>query len=185
MDTGMVFAIIFAALFIGYLLVFASGSIADFFCFTSKADTLRAVNDLKTTVEGIYAKSRGTTVPFSLNIPSDSKVCFFDTVYWGKNEQHYTRDRYWTGPEDSEYIELQLGDELSSYYGSNVWIYHCGGNRGFTITRLKPLEGSAVHSLDDLEPGDENGHRGNFCAPPGTELILKNAGNVVLVYIAD
>lgn len=178
----MLFAMIFAILFIGFLFAYAVPQIQNLFCLTEKAQTLKAVKDLKDRAEGLYTKAEGSSDIFRLSIPSRSKVCFFHPEHWRGNDNHYTRDRYWE-PEKDPYVLGQLdidpADPVPTQYsGSNVWVFSCDGTRGYTINKLLPCESSQTNI--DLSTTD-----GNFCAPPGSELYFINEGTYMTVQINE
>ena len=164
----MVIAIVFAVIFIGFLLGFGFEQIQNFFCLSEKANTLRVVNELKNRAEGLYTKAQGSSDLFDLRIPGGAKVCFF---FAGDDSAHYlyNQDYNWV---PTPTIKLLISDPLSSQHDSNVWIFHCGGNMGFKIDHLEPNEGP-------------EGNKGAFCVPVGQELWLENKGTHVSIELNE
>ena len=164
----MVIAIVFAIIFIGFLLGFGFEQIQNFFCMSEKANTLRVVNELKNRAESLYTKAQGSTDLFDLRMPGNSKVCFF---FAGIETPHYVFNRDYSWVPD-EHVQLLISDPLSSQHDSNVWIYYCGGSIGFEINHLEPNVGPP-------------GNKGAFCVPASQELWLENKGTHVSIELNE
>ena len=117
MDVGLVFGIIFAVIVIGALFVYGFDLIGGFFCTGNDAQTLKAVKNLETSVKDIYTLSEGSTTPFKLYLPGDSRICFINP-----DDPNPNRARGWDP--DSTLIEL-LTTPRTSFYKSNLWIEKC------------------------------------------------------------
>ncbi len=146
MSVGMVFALIFTVIVIFFVLLFGSGIINNIFCFGNNAQMKKSLEDIQDIVENrIYPKSQGSSETYKLNVPGDIKFCFINP----------------SNPEDNlagDWVPERIYQNLIKEHGYNVWIYMCGGQKGYTIKHLF------------ISPDK------NFCAKSGDTLYIENQG---------
>jgi len=154
MDTGMVFAIIFTVIIIGFVLAIGIGQIQDFFCLGSNAQTNKAVMDIESVVEEVYVLARGSSKTYTLSLPADSKICFVAE----DPSPHPYLDTTKTWNPDKIILDEVFRNPNSPQYGSNLWIYHCGTpiGEGYKMKYLSPSK--------------------SFCAVSGRSIYIENAG---------
>ena len=82
MDVGLMFGVIFAVIFIGFLLAFGTGYITNFMNLNSEATMKQQVNSLKFSVKSASNLAQGSIEKIKLIVPSGyKKVCFVDPEY--------------------------------------------------------------------------------------------------------
>lgn len=158
MQIGMVFAIIFTLILIGFLFAVGFNQIQSFFCIGSNAQTNKAVKDIEAFVDEVFILAKGSGKSYPLSLPSDAKLCFINKTNPGP---HPYQDTTKTWNPDSLIIEQFLQNPDSPDYGSNLWIYRCGSPLG---------EGYTMRFLSSSK---------SFCALSGTTLFLENTGATV------
>ncbi len=160
MDTSLVFAMIFAVIFIGLLLVFGMGQITNMFCFNGNAQVDKAVKDLENDVQNVYNLAEGASKLFRVSIPSGSSICVVNTSNPDINPAGYWMPNPDQMPVISQKIMLK---------DANVWInYNCGSNeQTYRIEHLRAVR----------QPGAVG--TGSFCASGGSSIYLENAGDYV------
>lgn len=158
MDTGMVFAIIFTLIVVGFILAVGVGQIQSFFCLGSNAQTNKAVNDIETLTEELFVLAKGSSKNYPISLPADAKVCFINIT---NPSAHPYTDSSKTWNPSRIILESVLRNPSSSSYGSNVWIYRCGDAVG------------SGYKMDYLSPSK------SFCATGGDKLYLENRGKSV------
>jgi len=160
MDVSLVFAMIFAIIFIGLLLVFGMGQITNMFCFNGNAQMDKAVKDLETEAGTVYNLAEGASKLFRVSIPAGSSICVINTTDPNPNDAGYWLPNTDQMPIITNKIRLR---------SANIWInYNCGNNeQTYKIAHLK-----AVRS-----PGASG--TGSFCALGGQSIYLENAGDYV------
>ncbi len=150
MNVGAVFGIIFAAIFIGFILAFGTGAITDIFCVGNVAQTNNAVKQLEIAVENLYVRgSEGSSDEYTLNIPDNARVCFVNSTDASPN----VLGGWMPDPDTAHIVKRKIETQ-----NLNVWVYYnCGSQEpGYRIEYL------SVPS--------------SFCASPGTSLYLENKG---------
>lgn len=152
MEISMVFGIIFAIIVICLILVFGMDQVVNMFCVTNTAQTQKAVKDLENLVNNVYQLGEGSSMPFSVKIPRNTKLCFL-------NYSNPAPMNNWA-PDPELY--QSIGYEISQKR-YNMWIlYDCGlGEPGYKVKYL------SIHE--------------NFCVGTGTELYLENKGQYVAI----
>ena len=160
MDTSLVFAMIFAIIFIGLLLVFGMGQITNMFCFNGIAQVDKSVKDLDNEAQAMYNLAEGASKVFRVNVPTGSSVCVINTTDISPNP-----GGYWTPNPD---LLPVIGEKVRAR-NANVWInYNCGNNeQTYRIEHLKAVR----------TPGASGA--GSFCAGPGSSIYLENMGAFV------
>ena len=156
MDTGMVFAIIFALILVGFVLAFGVGQIQSFFCLGSNAQTNKAVQDIESYVEEVSVLARGSARTYTISLPSDSKICFVNKNNPSVEPGWPRPELYWNPPQII--LENFLQNPQSPSYQSNLWIYSCGRElgEGYKISFLSPTK--------------------SFCAGSGQKVYIENKG---------
>ena len=161
---GMVFAIIFTVILIGFILAVGMNQIRDFFCIGSNAQTNKAVKDLESLIGEVFLLAKGSSKTYLLNMPSDAKLCFINETNPGP---HPYTDPTKTWNPDKLVLDNILLDPNSNYFGSNLWIYRCGTplGEGYKIKYLSPSK--------------------SFCSIRGHKLFLENKGAWVDISILE
>jgi len=159
-DASLVFAMIFAVIFIGLLLVFGMGQITNMFCFNGMAQIDKAVKDLDNDVQNVYNLAEGASELFRVSVPSGSSICVVNTTDPGINTPGYWMPNPDLMPVITQQIRLK---------DANLWInYNCGSNeQTYKIAHLKAVR----------QPGATG--TGSFCASSGESIYLENAGTYV------
>src|SRR3989338_5443786 len=151
MDIGLVFGIIFAAIVVGFALVFGGPQIMAFFGLSGTAQLEQAVDRLSQQVDAAYNLGRGSILEFEASIPDSSKLCIIDPANPGRNIA-----RGW----DPDYaVSYYLGEPGNQYYGSNVWYFQGNEFNSKKLTRLVTEE--------------------NFCVSGRATILLENLGSRV------
>jgi hypothetical protein len=162
-NVGMVFAMIFVLIIIGFILAVGLDQILVLFDVGGQAQMTKAVKDLEKITEEVYLYSEGSSKTYMLSIPSSSRLCFVNKEDPGP--QTYTEpERTWFP--DKMVLEQFLKNPESQYYGSNIWMYKQGDEfgEGYEISHLSPAK--------------------SFCTRGGTKLFLVNKGySVDISYI--
>lgn len=158
MNTGMIFAMIFTVIIIGFILAVGFGQIQDFFCLGSNAQANNAILGIESIVEEVFVMAAGSGKTYPLSLPADVKVCFVNTN--DPSPVPYT-DRTLTWNPDLLILEEMLENPKSPSYKSNLWIYLCGSplGEGYKMSYLSPSK--------------------SFCAKKGTQLYIENKGAFV------
>jgi hypothetical protein len=154
MSVEMVFGIIFTIIVMGLILVFGSGAITSIFCMGTDAQVQKTVTNMKNLVDDLYVLPSGSGDYFTLNLPSNTKLCFMNStdpkpVFYPDPLKTWNPDRVY---------QIIIKEE-----GYNVWYHQCSGQSGDRIEHLY------------INPDK------NFCAKPGMKLYLKNAGRWVVI----
>jgi hypothetical protein len=160
MDAGLVFAMIFAIIFIALLLVFGFGQVTSMFCFSGQAQIDKSVKDLENAVQNTYNLAEGSAKPFAVSIPSGSSVCVINPADVSANPAGG-----WM-PLDDQLPVIRAKVEVRQ---SNVWInYNCGN-------------GEQTYKIEHLRARDRPGYAGtgSFCAEAGGSIYLENKGDYV------
>lgn len=156
-DTSLVFAMIFALIFIGLLLAFGMNQITNLFCFNGVAQVDKSVKDLENDVRSVYNLAEGASKLFKVVVPSGSSVCVINSSDPNPNPAGY----WMPNPDNMPIItnKMRLRD-------ANIWInYNCGNNEEtYRIEHLRPVR----------QPG--MGGTGSFCAGSGSSIYLENKG---------
>ena len=153
MDTSLVFAIIFAIIVIGLILVFGYQQIGNMFCFNGAAQVDKAVKDMENEVNVIYNLAEGASKQFKVSIPSGSSICVINTSdpspagTWLPNPD--------TFPIISSTVRLRNANILITY--------NCGGNE-------------QAYRIDHL---DLARRQASFCVGSGGTIYVENAGDYV------
>jgi hypothetical protein len=152
MQVGAVFGIIFALIVMAFVIYFGAGQIVNIICLGNTGQTAKSVKNLESMVDDIQAAGEGSSDTFSMNIPSNAKVCFIDP-----NDPSPSITGDWL-PDPNSFIE-----EIIKMEGYNIWIfYNCG-------------ESDGGHRMNYLVTDS------NFCAKEGDNLLLTNIGIQVKV----
>lgn len=152
-SVGMAFALVFAVIFIGFILFFGTGMIADLMCIGNDAQTMKSMSDLKASVDSLYQSSdSGSSRTFLLKLPADSKMCFFNP-----NDPKVNRIKGWPPNKDIYDIVTYSSEK------NNIWLIMCSNKRG------------AGYKIEKLSA------RENFCAEAGDKLYLENMGSYIAV----
>jgi len=123
MNVGMVFAIIFAVIVMGVVLIFGSQQIVNIICLGNEAQTGKAIKDLETSVKNLYGQAQGSTNVFDLNLPSDSRFCFINS-----SDPSARPGADWN---PDPVIQTMIKNN-----GYNLWYSHCTGKSGYVINHL-------------------------------------------------
>jgi hypothetical protein len=150
MNTGVVFTLIVAVIVIGILLVFGTGQMASMFCLSSDAQAGKVITELESEVDRMFDLAKGSSHSFMLNLPGDAEFCFVNSA-----------DPASVGwqPEWMNWQSDPVYAAVISENSYNLWYTHCSGQSGHRIPGL--------------------GVTDSFCAPPGTEIELRNEGTYV------
>lgn len=164
MDTSMVFGIIFAIIVIGLVLAFGGQQIVSLFCVGETAQVQREVREIERQVFDVYNMGTGTTKPYTINLPSNVKLCFLDPQDY--TPENYANPLYDWSPQRI-LVEHILNAPESQYYQSNVWIeYSCTGEKaGRKTSYLRPEK--------------------NFCAVDNTRVYMENMGTYVEISLVS
>jgi len=154
MSVGMIFAIIFAIFVMGLILVFGSSAITDLFCMGNDAQVQKSINDLQNLIDELYILPSGSGDFFTFNIPKYSKICLVNSSD-PKPVAYPNQFKNWEP--DPVY------QKIIKEKGYNIWFHQCSGQFGGKIEHI-------------FIPSDRN-----FCAIPGTEIYLQNAGRWVTI----
>jgi hypothetical protein len=158
MDVGLLFAMIFAIVFIGLLLVFGYNQITNMFCFNGVAQVDKAVKDLENEIANMYNLAQGSAKPFDPRIPAGSSICLLNTTDLSPS------GTWLPNPDQAEIIRNRIAIDKA-----NVWInYNCGDNKPtYTIAHVRAVN-----------PAGYSG-TGSFCAQSGDTIYIENAGDYV------
>jgi len=137
MNIGMVFAIIFAVIVLGFVIVFGWQQIVNIMCLGNEAQTGKAIKDLETSAQSLYGKALGSSSVFKLAIPGDSKFCFINSSN--------PRSNPGGGWRPDPVIERMIENN-----GYNLWYSHCSGQSGYEINHLLVSENFCVRSGAEL-----------------------------------
>ena len=127
MNVGMVFAVIFAVVVVGLVLVFGMEQIINIFCFGSDAQAMSAIKNLENEVDNLYVLAEGASKRYDLGIPADAEFCFIDP---SKADQANILKGWEPDP-----VFVSLIRE-NSY---NIWYTSCSGKNGYKVPYLLPL----------------------------------------------
>lgn len=133
MNVGMVFAVIFAIVVMGLVLIFGVDQIINIFCFANEAQTIKAIRDLETEVNNLYVLAEGASKQFDLRIPGDAEFCFVNPSSPGANLL-----KGW----EPDPVVVSLITEN----GYNLWYTHCTGQNGHNIAYLSPSDNFCMKS---------------------------------------
>jgi hypothetical protein len=155
---GMLFAMIFTIIIIGFIFAVGFSQIQDFFCLGSNVQTRKAVKDIESIVDEVFVLAAGSAKTYSLSLPSGAKICFVNKDYPGPQPNP---DPATNWNPDRLVLENFLENPNSPQYGSNLWIYFCGNplGEGYKMKYLSPSK--------------------SFCAVSGHKLFLENKGSFV------
>ena len=70
MQVGAVFGLIFALIVMGFVLMLGTGQITEIFCLSSVGQTSKAVKNLETVVDQVYASSEGSSDTLRIRGPT-------------------------------------------------------------------------------------------------------------------
>lgn len=158
MDTGLVFAMIFAIIFIGLLLAFGMNQITNMFCFNGVAQVDKSVKDLENDVKNVYNLAEGASKLFRVSVPSGASICIINSSDPNPNPAGY----WMPNPDNMPIIanKIRLKD-------ANIWInYNCGSNE-------------QTYMIEHIRPAKNIGGTGSFCVGPGESIYLENKGTFV------
>lgn len=157
MNVGLVFGIIFTVIVMGLLLVFGTGIISDMLGLGSQAQVQKSIKDIENQVKNLVTLSRGSTLPYKVAIPQNTKICFVNSTdpshrYYAKNSRNWDPEKW------------EQDSILSNGY--NIW-YYLGTPAGYSysISKLYVYQGNS------------------FCVTTNDNLFFSNKGGVVEVQI--
>ena len=80
MQVGMVFALIFTIILIGFVLIVGIPQLGAFASVGSHAQVIKMIHDIDERVESVYYNAGyGSSETITLSLPSGSRICFIDT----------------------------------------------------------------------------------------------------------
>lgn len=158
MDVSLVFAMIFAIIVIGLILVFGYQQIMNIFCFNGQAQIMKSVKDLENDVQNVYNLAEGASKLYSPNIPGGSSICIINTSDPSVNEA----GKWLPNPDLLPIITSKI-----SISSANIWMnYNCGNQeQTYKIAHLRPTR---------------LGNTGSFCVGSGEQIYIENAGDYVI-----
>ncbi len=127
MNVGLIFGIIFAAIVIGFLLMFGMGSVTDLFNISGNAQLGQQVVNLQSKVESTFNLAYGSVQEFKFVLPPGvKKICFVDP------------DNPFSNP-DGSWESNKFLDTYISRYSYNLLVFK-GDDlpEGYVIKKLKP-----------------------------------------------
>ena len=150
MNVGMVFAMIFTLLVIGFLLIFGSGQISKMFGLSYEAQVQKTIKDIEKKVQDLYTLSEGSTLPYNLALPQGTKICFVNP--------EDPSPRFYSDPVETWDPDRWEQDMIKSK-GYNIWYYlpNSDAGYGYTINHLRPA-------------------RDSFCSKFGRRVFFINTG---------
>ena len=157
MDAGMAFAIIFALIMIGMILVFGIGQIGNIFCLSSDAQVASSIKDLDSMVDQVYALSEGSSRLYDLALPGDARFCFVNTTS-PEIPAAYTEEQSRHDWKPDPVYSAEINES-----GYNLWYQQCSGWYGYAFKNLRVQNGKS------------------FCVDSGDSLYLVNKGRFVEV----
>ena len=155
MQVGMVFALIFAIIMIGFIFIFGLPQIGSLISIGTQAQVNKMIKDIDSKVDDLYWNANyGSSEIIQITLPSDVRFCFIDptSIETLKNE-YYTQE--WRTWRQDDAIKVMIVNE-----GYNLWYYKDDEQNGYKVNRLKP-----------------DGR--NFCVMSGMELYMENKGSYV------
>ena len=153
----MVFALIFAIIFMGFLFVFGGDMLALFFPIGEHTQIKKMIIDLEKKVDQLHWNTGlGSSDIMTISLPGNTKFCFIDPLDLSASS-FIVEWKRWSVDQTSEII---IQDEQNMY---NIWYFYRNEQNGYKINHL-------------IRGGSKN-----FCTRNGVKIYLENKRDGVSV----
>ncbi len=162
MQVGMVFALIFAVILIGFVLAIGVPQLGALTSVGSQAQVQKAIHDIEDVVDNVYWNGAyGSSDILELALPSGTRVCFIDT----DNPSTASYMEEWKRWKSDPAINAIIQAEENRF---NLWYFYGSDQNGYKVSHMK------------LDVNSDN-----FCAIGGVGIYFENKRDHVAVSLME